>query len=241
MAWGSGTVTNAWTGSSTSTTGNTKQRDSVSSNPWSAALKAQYDAAKTAQNTYKPKWDSAVSTAEGLNGKDYTAELRRMAGEDVTQEQTTQNNQLGALGMRELALKKDVTDDWAKRRSDASSKAAINAQAMQISALGALTSTLSGASTAELNTISQALAAATAGASADQNWTSMQNNAFESDRAFSKTITDETKADQQALAADAKARNAAELAAWQTRQNAKRAADSAVSMKASDYLKNKKK
>jgi hypothetical protein len=154
-----------------------------SSNSWDKALQSAYGAVGAVgegTGKYTPNYDSAISSAESLVGKDYTADLNQLAQDELAQEQKEYNDQLGASGMRELQFRADVQDDWAKRRTTASTQAAIDAQGMQTSAIDILNSTIANASGYELDNISadleRALAlveAAAAGAGSEQDWEQM--------------------------------------------------------------------
>ncbi len=150
---------------------------SSSDNPYDAMLTDVYDQAmkSAGSDPYAGAIKSATdaeSYAAGQVGKDYTAELNQMSQAEIDKQQTAQANQFGALGMRELSLASDVQGDWADTRTEASTKAAIDAQAMQQAAMAAqqqalatLTATISAASGDELDALQVAISAANAGSS----------------------------------------------------------------------------
>ena len=153
-----------WGGSST--------RSGYSSkSSWADEHQETYDSAKAATEKYGSAWDSAIAEAEGLTGKDYTDTLRKQANEEIDDAYKTYGNELGAIGMRELQYRTDVQDDWTKRRTEASTQAAIDAQSMQESALSTLNSLLSSASGAELDALATQISAASAGSSEQQQYT----------------------------------------------------------------------
>jgi hypothetical protein len=144
-------------------------------NPYDAMLTDVYDQSMKAAGSdpYAGAIKSATSAesyAAGQVGKDYTAELNQLSQAEIDKQQTAQANQFRSYGMGELSLKSDVQDDWADTRTDASTKAAIDAQAMQQAAMAAqqqalatLTATISAASGDELDALQVAISAASAG------------------------------------------------------------------------------
>jgi hypothetical protein len=80
-----------------------------------------------------------AGNAAALGTRNYGAEMRGLANEDVNRQQTAADNQLGALGMRELALRTDVQADRTKQRQDAEIRASIEAENMQRAGLSTAT------------------------------------------------------------------------------------------------------
>jgi hypothetical protein len=153
------------------------------SNPWESALTSAYEATEAVGDgtgRFTPAYHDALTKATALTDKDYTADLNKLAQDEITKEQTNYNNQLAAAGVRELQFQKDVQDDWAERRTTASTESAISGQSMQTSALDALNAAINSSSGYELENIAAELAkasslvsAATAGTAMEQNWKSM--------------------------------------------------------------------
>jgi len=130
-------------------------------NPWQRAFVETYN--RTAQTPYKDQWNQGVERATQLGTKDWTGEMRRFAEEDVNKAYSKFQNQLGQVGMRELALSRDVQDDWTKRRQDADIRASIEGENMQRVALDTMRGMIGSASGAQLDTIGRAIESASAG------------------------------------------------------------------------------
>ena len=133
-------------------------------NPWASEFEKVYGRSAAA-SPYAGDMQQGIGQARALAGKDYEGAMRNMAHEDVTRQITSADNQLGAMGMRELALRPDVQKDRADLYSRASTQAAIDAQGMQQSAMTTLMNMINSASADDLNRISAELSAARAGAS----------------------------------------------------------------------------
>lgn len=173
------------TGGSSSSSSEWYAKNKNKTNPWESALEAAYGATarageSTGDGKYTGAWDSGVASAQALVGKDYTSDLNSLAQAEIDKEKTSQANEFGSIGMRELSFRSDVQNDWSKRRTTASTQAAIDAQEMQTNALAALTSMIEGAGSYELEQIASDLSAAEAlleaakaGASSAQDWESL--------------------------------------------------------------------
>lgn len=129
--------------------------------PWEQALRANYTEA--AKNPYQGQWQQGVNQAMTLGNRDYEGALRGFAQEDVNKQIQTADNQLGAIGMRELGLRTDTQDARAKLRTDASTRAMIDSQGIKANALQTMQGMLAAASGAELQRIASMISAAQSG------------------------------------------------------------------------------
>ncbi len=162
MAWGFGTSYTAVPWGMRNLGGSSmNNKPETPKNPWQKAHWSNYNQA--GQTPYGAEWKSAVAQAMKFGQKDWTGDLRRFAGEDVDREQQRQLNRMGSMGMRELSLQGDVQDDWAKRRTDADTRAAMQGQQMQQSAMETMRGMLGSASGVELDKLSKMIMAAQAG------------------------------------------------------------------------------
>ena len=130
-------------------------------NPWEDRFNETYTAAKA--DPYGQDWRTAVSKAMALGNRDYEGDLKRFAAENVDRQQLSADNQLGAYGMREMALRGDVQQDRTKQRTDADTRAVIESQGIKTNALDTMRSMLAGASGTELARIAAMISAASAG------------------------------------------------------------------------------
>jgi hypothetical protein len=140
-------------------------------NPWEPAMRANYEAASA--RPYQGEWRQGVVQAMALGNRNYEGDLRNFAQEDVNRQITAADNQLGALGMRELALKGDVQADRGKMRSDASTRAVIDSQGIKANALETMRGMLGSAQGAELDRVGQMIQAAGTGANNYMDFTGM--------------------------------------------------------------------
>ena len=156
-ASGGGSSTSGWS------SGGSSSGDEIIS-PWEKALKQNY-AEASAPTPYQGEWKQGVSQAMSLGNRDYEGALRGFAQEDVNKQIQSQDNQLGAIGMRELGLRADVQTDRGKLRTDASTRAMIDSQGIKANALASMQSMLTAASGAELQRIASMISAANSGSS----------------------------------------------------------------------------
>lgn len=131
-------------------------------NPWQEQYKSLLSGL---QNRYGGQYDQMAAKAMALGNRDYTGYLTRQAREGWQEQARLYQDRLRNMGMPELWLKEDVQKDFAKRRQDMMTEAAMQGQNMTRAAYETAMGMLRGASGADLDSILARLQAIQGGSS----------------------------------------------------------------------------